>query len=139
MFGWKGSPGLFNHLHIPSADVAIVYELVVGLTVISSVVGFAHSQEVGSQVPSHHLASIYKDVSGKKSKCKHSCEERLKIVITETSLENIAIPERERHNDSSIVYLQQSCDTKMRSLNLKEQCSAETQYFSYLTQLPRIK
>lgn len=86
MFGWKGSPGLFNHLHIPSADVAIADELVVGPTVISSVVGFTHSQEVWSQVPSHNLASIYKYVSGKKSKCKHSCEERLKIVINQISL-----------------------------------------------------
>lgn len=105
MFGWKGSSGLFNHCHIPCADVAVVYELVVGPTVVSSVVGFAHSQEVGSQVPSHNLASIYKDVSGKKSKCKHSCEERLKIVIILTGLENDTIPERERHNESSIKYL----------------------------------
>lgn len=103
MFGWKGSPGLFNHLHIPSADVAIIYELAVGPTVVSSVVGFTHSQEVRSQIPSHNLASIYKDVSGKKSKCKHSCEERLKIVIIETGLENITIPERERHSENSVL------------------------------------
>lgn len=110
MFGWKRSSGLLNHLHISRADVAIVYELVVGPTVVSSVVGFAHSQEVGSQVPSHNLASIYKDVSGKKSKCKHSCEERLKIVIIQTGLENSTIPERERLNESSIMYLKPICD-----------------------------
>lgn len=133
MFGWKRSPGLFNHLHIPSADVAVVYELLVGPTVVSSVVGFAHSQEVGSQVPSHNLASVYKDVSGKKSKCKHSCEERLKTVIIQTGLENLTIPERERHNESSIMYLKQICDKKRGSLNLKEQCAAETQYFSDIT------
>lgn len=86
MFGWKGSPCLFNHLHIPGADVAIVYELVVGPTVVSSVVGFTHSQEVWSQIPSHNLASIYKYVSSKKSKRKHSCEERLKISIIQRHL-----------------------------------------------------
>lgn len=86
MFGWKGSPCLFNHLHIPSADVAVVDELMVGPTVVSSVVGFTYSQEVGSQVPSHNLASVYKYVRGKKSKCKHSCEERLKIMIIQTGL-----------------------------------------------------
>lgn len=98
MFGWKGSPGLFNHLHIPRADVAVVDELVVGPAVVPSVVGFADGQEVGSQVPSHNLASIYKDVSGKKSKCKHSCEERLKIVIIQTGSDNVTIPERDRCN-----------------------------------------
>jgi len=87
MFGWEGSPCLFNHLHIARADVAIVYELVVGPTVVSSVVGFTYSQEVGSQVPSHNLASVYKYVSGKKSKCKHSCEEGLKITVIRTGLQ----------------------------------------------------
>lgn len=100
MFGWKGSSCLFNHLHIPSADVAIVYELVVGPTVISSVVGFTHSQEVGSQVPSYNLASIYKYVSGKQSKRKHSCEKRLKIMIIQTGFKKVWIPERKRCNET---------------------------------------
>lgn len=86
MFGWKGPPCLLNHCHIPSADVAIVYELVVGPTVVSSVVGFTHSQEVGSQVSSHNLARVYKYVSGKKSKRKHSCGERLKTIIIQIGL-----------------------------------------------------
>lgn len=74
MFGWKGSPRLFYHLHVPSADIPIVYELMVSPAVISCVVGFTHREKVWSQVPSHYLASIYKYVSGKKSKCKHSCK-----------------------------------------------------------------
>lgn len=74
MFGWKGSPCLLNHFLVSSADIPIVYKLVMSPAVTPSVVGFTHSQEIGGQVACHNLASIYKYVSGEKAKCEHSCE-----------------------------------------------------------------
>lgn len=77
MFGWKGSPCLLNHILVTSADIPVVYKLVVSPAVAPGVVGFAHRQEVGCQVSGHYLASIYKYVCGKKAKRKHPWEKKM--------------------------------------------------------------
>lgn len=76
MFGWKRSPRLLNHVLVASADIPIVNKLVMSSAVTPSVVGFTHSQEIGCQVARHYLASIYKYVGSKKTKCKYSWEKK---------------------------------------------------------------
>lgn len=74
MFGWKRSPRFLNHILVTGADIPIVNKLVVSSAVTPSVVGFTDSQEIGCQVSSHYLASIYKYVGSKKTKGKYSWE-----------------------------------------------------------------
>lgn len=75
MFGGKGSPSLFYHFHVPSANVPIVDELVVCPAVCTGVVRLAHCQEVRRQVPRDHLPGVYKNVGSKKSEGKYPYKE----------------------------------------------------------------
>lgn len=78
MLGGEGPPRLFNHFQVPGADVAVADELLVCPAVCTGIVWLAHCQEVGREVTSDHLPGVYKNVSGKKSKCKHPYKESRK-------------------------------------------------------------
>lgn len=75
MFGGKGSPSLFYYFQVPRTNVPVVYELVVHPAVCTGVVWLTHCQEVWCEVPSDHLSGVYKNVSSKKSKGKHTYKE----------------------------------------------------------------
>lgn len=81
IFGWEWPPGSLHHHLVPSADVAIGDELVVGVTIHPCVIWLADAQKVWGQIASHYLASIDKDVGGKQAECKHACEKPKRCII----------------------------------------------------------